>query len=112
MSNEEVIELQVRAYNNRDIKAFADCHDQHVRLYTFGDSAPFCEGRDQVFNRYKSIFEDSPNLHTEVLQRIVMGSMIIDHEKITGRKGVDKMEMVAIYEVKDDMIISATFKQR
>jgi len=112
MSSEEVIERQVQAYNNRDIKAFADCHDKNVRLFTFGESEPFCEGKDAVFERYKSIFADSTNLHSEVLQRIVMGNMVIDHERITGRKGVSSMEMVAIYEVKNDLIATATFRRK
>ena len=56
--------------------------------------------------------KESPNLHTEILNRIVMGNTVMDHEIDTGRNGVDKLELVAIYEVEDGKIARAYFKQR
>ena len=110
MTAEETIQNQVEGYNTRDIDKFAACHAEQVQLYKFGEAEPFCTSRTQLRKIYSDIFDNSPTLHTEIIKRIVMGGTIIDHEIVTGRKGVDKMELVAIYEVKNNEIAKAYFK--
>ena len=39
-----------------------------------------------------------------------MGDTVIDHEIVTGRKGVERLELFAIYEVENDKIVKAYFK--
>lgn len=112
MPSESTIQAQVEAYNSRDIEKFASCHDPEVKLFNFGESTPFCVGRDKLKEIYGDIFDNSPKLNTEVLNRTVMGNTVIDHEIVTGRKGVDRLELVAIYEVENNLIQSAYFKRK
>lgn len=44
-----------------------------------------------------------PDLHAEIVNRIVMGSKIVDHERITGI-GPEPMEIVVIYAVENGLI--------
>jgi hypothetical protein len=52
-----------------------------------------------------------PNLHATLLHRIVLGQVVIDHERIarTFPEGAGKIELVAMYEVRDGLIVRATF---
>ena len=92
MSPEKVVEKQVKAYNERNLSDFLDCHDLGIELYNFPESIPYAVGRGKLEEIYQKIFENSPNLNTEILSRIIIGNKVIDHEKITGRKGVNTLE--------------------
>lgn len=109
MTPEEVAQAQLVAYNNRDIDTFASCHAPDVELYTFPEVEPFAIGRDRLREIYGDVFENSPNLHAEVTHRIVLGNTVIDHELVTGRKGIDHLEIIAIYTIKDGQISKAHF---
>jgi len=111
MNPEDIIKKQVIAYNARDIEAFVNCHDPNVELYNFADPTPFAIGRQQVRAIYGPVFEKSPNLNTEIINRIVMDNTVMDHELVTGRDGLD-MELVAIYEVDNNLIMKAYFKRK
>lgn len=52
-----------------------------------------------------------PCLHARLINRIVMGQTVIDHEEVTRTfpEGPGKIELVAIYEVRDGRIASARF---
>ena len=51
-----------------------------------------------------------PNLHARLLQRVVMGNIVIDHERVTRTfpEGPGSIDLVAIYEVADGRIVSAS----
>ncbi len=112
MSSEKVIQNQVEAYNSRDIDQFVACHGPHVKLYNFGEIEPFCIGSDKLRSRYAEVFDSSPLLHTKIINRITMGNTVIDHEIVTGRAGVDSIEMVAIYTVENGLIVRADFRRK
>jgi len=112
MTPEEIVQQQVNAYNSRNIDAFVACHHPDVELFNFSENTPFIVGTTKVHTVYQDIFNNSPNLHTEILHRIVLGNRVIDHERITGRKGVDVLEMVAIYEIADGLIRKAHFMKK
>lgn len=109
MNPETIVQAQVVAYNNRDIEAFAACHAEDVELYNFGKSLPFVVGNPRLKEVYGDVFENSPTLHAEIINRIVFDNKVIDHEVVTGRKGIDRLEIIAIYEVENDLISKAHF---
>jgi len=108
----ETVEKQVEAYNSRNIDDFVACHDDQVELFSLGDSEPFCVGAVAVRTRYADVFDQSPELHTNVVNRIACGSTVIDHEIVTGRVGEPPIEMVAIYEVENGLIKKAYFRRK
>jgi len=109
MTPEAIVQKQLDAYNNRDIQNFVACHAENVTLYSFSQSTPYVKGRNQLSVMYSAIFEESPELHSKLLNRIVLDNTVIDYEEIIGRKGVDLLELVAIYEIKDGLIAKAHF---
>jgi hypothetical protein len=77
-------------------------------LYKFGESIPWAQGHEQVRTVYKKLFDESPDLHSKLLHRIVLGNQVIDHEYITGRQGAaEPLELVMIYIVEEGKIIKA-----
>ena len=112
MTPESTIQTQVKGYNTRDIELFASAHADNVELFNFGEPEPFCVGNEKLREIYGTIFQESPNLHTEIVNRIIMGNTVMDHEIVTGRNGVEKLELVAIYEVENEKIARAYFKRR
>ena len=52
-----------------------------------------------------------PDLHAELLRRVVMGNIVVDHEKITRNlsEGRGSLEMLCVYEIKDGLIQKASF---
>ena len=109
MSPEKIVQKQLDAYNNRDIDTFIAIHHPKVQLYSFSETVPFAKGREQIKTIYSEIFKNSPQLHSKLIHRIVLDNKVIDHEEITGRKGIEVLEFIAIYEVNDTYIIKAHF---
>ena len=82
---------------------------EEIELYNFSDSKPTAVGSDAVRKMYQSLFEQSPNLHSTILKRIVFDNKVIDHESIKGRMGKEgNIEMVLIYEVELNKISKIT----
>ena len=109
MNPESIVQKQVEAYNNRDLSAFLDCHHPEVQLFNFSESVPFAVGLPSVRKIYKAVFDTSPNLHTEIIHRMVLNNTVIDHEIVTGRSGAERIEIIAIYEIENNLIRKAQF---
>lgn len=99
----DAVERQVRAYNERDLEGFIDCYSQEVVIED-ADGPVLVSGRDEMRERYGSLFERSPDLHAEILTRIRVGSYVIDEERVTGRPDGD-MHAVAVYRLNDEGLI-------
>ncbi len=67
-------------------------------------------GSAEIRARFKTRFQE-PNLHADVRQRIVMGNIVVDYERVTRTfaEGAGAVELIAIYEVEAGHIAKATF---
>jgi hypothetical protein len=107
-SAEHVVQQQLEAYNARNIDAFMAVFHADIELWTLGSAAPNSVGWEKVKTVYADLFEQSPELHSKVLNRSVIGNKVIDYEQISGRKGVkEDLFLVMVYEVKDGKIWKA-----
>jgi hypothetical protein len=85
-----------------------DVFSADIELWTLGDSIPSVSGFKNVRKVYANLFEKSPNLHSEVLNRTILGNKVIDYEKITGRNNGAVLFLIMIYEVQNGKIVRAT----
>lgn len=109
MTIEQVVQHNLEAYNNRDIDAFMSDFSEEIEMYNYGLNEPSAKGLDAVRKIYSGLFEASPNLFSKIKNRIVFDNKVIDHESITGRMGKEELvEMVLIYEVKEEKIFKIT----
>ena len=109
-SPREVVQNQLEAYNAQNIGAFMKVFSDDVELWSLGDTIPSVSGLDNVKEVYADLFEHSPQLHSEVISRTIIGNKVIDYEKITGRLGSEEnmLFLIMIYEVRDGKIFRAT----
>jgi len=109
LTPEEIVQKQLDTYNARDINGFMSVMSSEVVLINYEDQEVLAKGWNEVRKIYTDLFKNSPKLHSDLTDRIVLGNKVIDHETITGRLGnSDPIELVVIYEVKNDKIIRIT----
>ena len=107
-AEERVVQAQLEAYNRRDLDAFAATYAPDIRGYNYPDQATFA-GLDSLRAGYARLFASAPALRATVLQRIVQGRFVIDHEEVTGLPNGRTVRAVAIYEVRSGLITSVRF---
>jgi hypothetical protein len=105
-SPEKIVQIQVEAYNNRNIDAFLATYDDNIKIYDFPNIFRY-EGKEKMKKIYSSLFKEVPNLLCEIKKRIIMGNKVIDEEYV--RVNDEFISAVAIYEVKNNKIIKVTF---
>ncbi len=103
-----VVQRQLDAYNARDIDALLATYAADARQYEH-PATLLATGAAAMRARMVLRFAE-PNLHARLLQRVVMGNIVIDHEEVTRTfpEGSGRVDMVAIYEVVDGKIQSAS----
>jgi Uncharacterized conserved protein len=105
-SPSKIVQKQLDAYNARDIDAFLDTYSENVKLYTFPNQL-LSEGKTAMENQYGSFFENTPDLHCTIINRIVIGNKVIDEESVMANGST--FSAVAIYEVANGKIVKVTF---
>lgn len=105
-----VVQRQLDAYNAHDVDALLATYAADARQYDH-PATLLASGADQIRTRMTARFAD-PRLHAELLGRVVLGNLVIDHEHVTSSTadGVRTVEVVAIYDIVDGKIASASVK--
>lgn len=103
-----VVQRQLDAYNARDLEALIATYAADARQYEHPGTL-LATGADQIRERMALRFQE-PNLHARLVQRAVMGNIVVDHEVVTRTfpEGTGTVEMVAIYEVREGVIRTAS----
>ena len=97
---------QLNGYNFRNIEAFLEPYAEDVEVYNFPDELLY-KGKDEMRKKYSPRFDATPDLHCELLGRMVRGNVVIDSEHI--QSGGKHREGIAIFEVKGDKIQKVYF---
>lgn len=105
---EDVVQRQLVAYNTKDLDAFVAQYADDAREYRPPATEPFLEGKAAFRAYYGGKRFVLPDLHAEVVQRMVVGSKVVDHERIAGI-GSSVVEGVAVYEIVGGMIRNVWF---
>ena len=101
---EAVVQVQLDAYNAHDIDAFMATYTNDAELFEH-PAKLLAAGSAQLRERYGARFKD-PKLHATIVKRIVMGNVVIDHEKVarTFPEGTGVADAIAIYQVENGKI--------
>lgn len=105
-----VVQRQLDAYNARDVEAIMATYAEDAQQFEH-PATLLVDGAEQLRARFVARFVE-PNLHAALVNRIVMGNVVIDHEKVTRTfpEGTGHIELVAIYEVQAGKIAKAWFR--
>ena len=108
MNSADVVQRQLDAYNARDVAALVALYADDAELYEHPTTL-LARGTAALRERFAVRFHREPNLHAELLHRVVAGDLVIDHELVTRDfpEGPGTLELTMIYEVKAGRIARA-----
>ncbi|KQR32257.1 steroid delta-isomerase [Rhizobium sp. Leaf155] len=104
------VQKQLEAYNARDIDEFMRWWADDCQYFAF-PSTLLARNALEIRERHIERFKE-PDLHGQLLSRIVLEDMVIDHETVTRNfpEGRGEVDVVCIYEVALGKIAKAWFK--
>lgn len=105
---EDLADQQLAAYNAHDLEGFLAPYAEDVEIYTFPDKISI-KGKADMRKKYQFL-KTTPKLYCRLLNRIVQGNIVIDHEEVWG-KGDKPFYGIAIYEIKDNKISKVYFPE-
>ena len=104
----ELVQKQLDAYNNQSIDAFLACYaDDAVLAGLNGDVTHV--GLAAIRKRHQDLFYEFPRNHAKLVNRIDLGTTVIDHEQVLRAPGGDQFEVAAIYTITGGKIARVDF---
>ncbi len=107
---ESLAQEQLNAYNAGDIDAFLAPYSDTVAIYMHPNEL-ISKGKDNMRPGYEKMFTEFPDLHCELVNRIVMGNVVIDQERVTGINEGQVLQAIAIYKIEGGKISEVRFIQ-
>jgi hypothetical protein len=104
----ELVDLQLKGYNERNIDLFVEAYSDDVEVYTFPDVLKY-KGKENLRASYEGSFNRLVNRKAKIVNRVVYGSHVIDHEEITGLPNDITVHAVALYVIENDKISKVYF---
>lgn len=98
------VDLQLNAYNSRDIDSFLSAYHPRVEIFDLHSGELRMQGLEAMRIRYSGLFEKSPTLHAKLQNRMVEGNFVFDQELVSGFQGENMLTAVAIYEIENLLI--------
>ena len=104
----DLVQRQLDAYNAHDLAAFVAAYSDSVQIFRMPATQPAITGKAQLAAFYATHRFNVPGLHAELVNRMVVGNKVVDHERIRGLSNA-VMEAVAVYQVVDELIANVWF---
>ena len=109
MTNEQIAQAQLDAYNLQDLDAYCGFFTDDVAVADVGGNVTG-QGCEAYRERYKGAFAKFPNNKAKLLNRIVLANTVIDHEVVDRGDGeTPPFEVAAIYTFRDGKIARVDF---
>jgi hypothetical protein len=105
---ETTVQRQLEAYNAHDIERFAAAYAEDVQVFRPPAVEPVLLGKRAFAEHYSKNRFTIPELHATVVNRMVAGNKVVDHERIDGL-GPEVVEAIVVYEVEDALIKKVWF---
>ena len=108
MNPVDPVQRQLDAYNAHDLDRFVAQYADDIRVYRPPATEPALVGKQAFADHYARNRFTLPHLHAEVVNRMVCGTKVVDHERITGlQPGRGRGDRV--YEVEGGLIRTVWF---
>ena len=108
MSAVDVVQRQLDAYNAQDLDAFCACFADDCVIERSQWRRDTARHAPQSGSATRTCLRTYPENHAVLVNRIVVGDVVIDHEDIT-RSPSERTNATAIYTVKDGLIARVDF---
>jgi uncharacterized protein (TIGR02246 family) len=108
LSPADIVQGQFEAYNAQDLDAFCAFYAPDAVLAPYGGE-PHTVGLDAIRERHKGLFAQFPHNRAEILNRIVVGANVIDHERVVRAPGGETFEVSPVYTIGGGKIVRVDF---
>jgi hypothetical protein len=108
MTPEQAVQHQLDAYNAHDLARFLEVYEDDVVVYRVPSKEPAFTSRGQLAEFYRTQRFNLPALRAELMNRMVIGNVVIDHERVHGVRD-RPFEVAASYRVVDGLIRAVWF---
>lgn len=108
MSVAAIAQAQLDAYNAQDLDAYCAFFTDDVVVADL-NGAPNLNGVEAYRARYAAAFAQFPQNRADLLARMVVGSTVIDHERVFRSPDAAPFEVAAIYTFAGDKIARVDF---
>lgn len=102
---EAIIQQQLEAFNTKNMDAFVETFDSEVEAYDFPNKI-YVQGKKQLQTVFSDFFAQTPDLHCDIKNRIIIGNVVIDEEYLTVNG--DNFNAIVIYEIENGKISKMT----
>jgi uncharacterized protein (TIGR02246 family) len=102
--SEQIVQRQVNAFNHHDAAIFAETYAADALMLR---SEGTLRSRRKIEATYRNLFAQNPQLHSEVVERDVLGSVVVDRQRVTGFADGSTVEAKVTYEVRNGAIADA-----
>ena len=107
-SQVDIAQAQLDAYNAQDLDAYCSFFAQGLVVADL-NGAVTTQGLAAFREKYAKVFADFPENKVELLNRIVLGATVVDHERVIRKPGGETFEVAAIYTFAGDKIARIDF---
>ncbi|ASZ14481.1 amidohydrolase family protein [Chitinophaga pendula] len=97
---EILAQQQLNAYNAHDVEAFLAPYSDSVEIYNQTTQKLLMKGKEEMRKGYDQFFKRNPQVHCQVINRIVVGNTVVDQERLTGISQVVNAGAIYIIENK------------
>lgn len=108
MSAVDLVQRQLDAYNAQDMEAFIATYAPDCQICDL-NGAVTQNGRDEIRARYGAMFEQYPQNKANLVNRMTLGDVVIDHEEVVRGADGPRFQAIAIYTVKNGLIARVDF---
>ena len=105
-SPEMVVQQQLDAYNLQDMDAFLNTYDDSIKIYDLKGHI-ILKNKADMRRAYSRAFL-VPGTHCRLLNRMLQGNNVVDHEEITVPGGPKPFYGIVLYRVEKGKIISVS----
>jgi hypothetical protein len=108
MTPVDLVQAQLDAYNAQDLDGPCACFAGADKLADWNGPVTH-DGLAAVRRRYAELFSAHPQNRAELVNRLALGEVVIDEERIMRGKGIAPFAALAIYTVKSGLIARVDF---
>jgi hypothetical protein len=103
----QVVQEFIDAFNARDVDRVVGCFSADAVMQNDSGTV-FAQGEEAIRAHFGGFLTQSPNLHSEILSRIHVGSWVVQEEHVTGLvlgEPVPEFYIPSAYRVQDGKIV-------
>jgi hypothetical protein len=103
---EAVVQRQLEAYNAHDLEGFVAQYSDDIRIFRPPLLEPALVGKAAFKHFYATQRFNHAGLHAQLLNRMVLGATVIDHERIVGVRE-QPFEVAVVYQAVNGLILNS-----